>query len=189
MHHYSLKACLICAIGLATFGLGAHAEDSPLPRPDIEITRGVPFFPQKVMGCGPAALAGILAYWDVPVTLEEITREVFNPRLKGALAMDLALAAERRGLAADSYSGNLDDLRRLILLHEPPIVFLNLNTRLFPQGHFVIVTGYDGPGAAVVAHTGIHPNERIPVAEFMKAWEKTGYWTVHIRPREKPVPS
>jgi ABC-type bacteriocin/lantibiotic exporter with double-glycine peptidase domain len=148
------------------------------------IIDGVPFYPQEELGCGPAALASLLAYWGRAVSLEEITQEVSLKNLKGSLPMDLELAAKRHGLAATSYTGSLKDLRLHLGKGQPVIAFLNLRWRIFPQGHFVVVTGYDEIHSELVIHSGNDAYRRIPVESFFNAWAKTGFWSLLILPEE-----
>ena len=156
---------------------------------DTVFTPGVPFYPQEELGCGPAAVASLLAYWGRPVSLEEITQEVYLEKLKGSLPVDLMLAAQKRGLAAVSYSGGLDDLRLHLKRNQPVIAFLNPGGRLFPRGHFVVVTGYDETRRVITAHSGTFPNQKFPAKTFLKAWVGTDYWTLLIHPKETPQPS
>src|SRR5512139_1189114 len=72
----------------------------------------VPFFPQDEYQCGPASLAGVMNYWKVPVTPDEIAREIFSRTARGTLTIDMALYAERKGLTARQYRGSWDDLRK-----------------------------------------------------------------------------
>lgn len=162
---------------------GGPAFSEPIPD-QKRIIAGVPFYPQEDMGCGPAAVASLLAYWGHPVSLEEITQEVSLKNLKGSLPMDLELAAQRHGMAATSYTGSLEDLRLHLRKSQPVIAFLNLRWRIFPQGHFVVVTGYDENHSDVVVHSGDDAYRRIPVETFFKAWAKTGFWSLLILPKE-----
>jgi ABC-type bacteriocin/lantibiotic exporter with double-glycine peptidase domain len=148
------------------------------------ITTGVPFFPQEELGCGPAALSSLLTYWGHPVTLEEITREIELKELKGSLPLDLELAARNHGLSASSYAGSLEDLRSHLNKKQPVIAFLNLGWRIFPQGHFVVVTGYDDILSELVMHSGDVAYDRVPVDRFLNAWSKTGRWSLLILPKE-----
>jgi ABC-type bacteriocin/lantibiotic exporter with double-glycine peptidase domain len=168
---------------LLFFADGRTASSAPLPSEDSLIA-GVPFYPQEELGCGPAAVASLLAYWGHPVSLEEITQEVYLEKLKGSLTIDLERAAQKRGLAVSSYPGRLEDLLLHLKKNQPVIVFLNLRWRLFPQGHFVVVTGYDGTHSTVIVHSGEQAYGRMPVETFLNAWSKTGYWNLLILPRE-----
>ena len=162
---------------------GPIASSAPRP-PEESLIAGVPFYPQEELGCGPAAVASLLAYWGHPVSLEEITQEVYLEKLKGSLPIDLEQAAQKRGFAVLSYPGRLEDLRLHIKKNQPVIAFLNLRWRLFPQGHFVVVTGYDETHSMVILHSGELAYERMPEKTFLNAWSKTGYWNLLILPRE-----
>jgi len=157
---------------------------SETPLTEAWITAGVPFFPQEELGCGPAALSSLLTYWGRPVTLEEITREVELKQGAGSLPLDLELAAIRHGFAAESYAGSLEDLRHHLSRNQPIIVFLNLGWRVFPQGHFVVVTGLDEARSEILMHSGEVAYQRISYDRFMNAWSKTGRWSLLILPKE-----
>jgi len=183
-YHSTLAGHLL--LGFATllfFADGRTAFSEPLP-PEESLIAGVPLYPQDELGCGPAAVASLLAFWGHPVSLEEITQEVYLEKLKGSLPIDLERAAQTHGLAVSSYPGRLEDLRLHLQKNQPVIVFLNLRWRLFPQGHFVVVTGYDEIHSMVIVHSGDQAYERMPVKTFLNAWSKTGYWSLLILPRE-----
>ena len=183
-YHPSLIGYLLFGIStLLFFADGRTASSAPLPSEDSLIA-GVPFYPQEELGCGPAAVASLLTFWGQPVSLEEITQELYLEKLKGSLPIDLERAAQKRGFAVSSYPGRLEDLLLHLQKNQPVIAFLNLRWRLFPQGHFVVVTGYDGTHSMVIVHSGEHAYERMPVKTFMNAWSKTGYWNLLILPRE-----
>ena len=50
---------------------------------------------------------------------------------------------------------------------------------LYQQNHFMVVVGYSEQG--ILAHTGRAKEKGIPWDDFIKSWEKTGYWTLLIR--------
>jgi len=147
----------------------------------------VPFFDQEDRLCGPASLAAVLHYWQnktgtAKTPLSEIAQATFLPAFGGALGADLARFARGAGFTADSYPGDLADLRTHLLDGRPPIVFLNLGYRRFPTGHFVVVTGLDADG--VLAHSGSQPNAHFAYDDFMAAWAKTNYWTLTLHPKD-----
>ncbi len=185
MRYYLRTGCLAFGITTLLFFVNGRAVFSEPLHVEKPLITGVPFYPQEELGCGPAAVASLLAYWGRPVSLEEITQEVYQKKLKGSLPMDLEWAAQRRGMDASSYGGGLEDLRSHLNKHQPVIAFLNLRWRLFPQGHFVVVTGYDEIHSTVIAHSGDEAYKKIPVETFLKAWSKTGYWSLLILPKEE----
>ncbi|HTN43267.1 MAG TPA: C39 family peptidase [Nitrospiria bacterium] len=183
-YHPTPKGYLLLGIATLLFFADGRTAFSEPPPSEESLIDGVPFYPQEELGCGPAAVASLLAYWGRPVSLEEITREVYLEKLKGSLPIDLERSAQTHGLAVSSYPGSMDDLRLHLGKNQPVIVFLNLRWRLFPQGHFVVVTGYDGIHSVVIVHSGDRAYERMPVDTFLNAWSKTGYWSLLILPPE-----
>lgn len=144
----------------------------------------VPFFPDDKDQCGPATLASVLTFWGVPTDPQDLRKEVYTPRLGGALPMDLLLAAQTRGLDAAIYSGGLDDLKSELAAGHPLVAFLNLGSALFPQGHYVVVTGYDDRRQGVYVHSGPLRDDFVPYERFLRSWEKTGRLTLLVLPDE-----
>lgn len=142
----------------------------------------VPYFPQQVGLCGPASLTSVLKYWREEISVEEVTRAVYLPELKGALGMDLTRFARKMGMRAESYAGSLPDIKDHLSQGIPLIAFLNLGGRVFPIGHFVVITGIDETREEVIVHSGSEENKPISYQTFIAAWEKTNYWTLQVLP-------
>lgn len=164
----------------AARGPGASASAGwPAPPP---LFLNVPFFSQQDNLCGPAALASVLHYWRDTTTVEEISRAIYLPQLKGTLGIDLAHFARDKKFNAAFYNGSLADVRRHLERGIPLVAFLNLGYRLFPAGHFVVLTGLDERKEEVIVHSGLEPNKPIAYKDFMAAWKKTEYWTLEVVP-------
>jgi ABC-type bacteriocin/lantibiotic exporter with double-glycine peptidase domain len=149
----------------------------------------VPFFPDDTDQCGPAVLASVLTYWGVrtdPVALKE---EIYLPRLKGTLPLDLMLAAQARGLKAEIYEGGLDDLKSELEAGRPLVALLDLGFAIFPQGHYVVVTGYDDRRQGVYVHSSLEKDVFIPYERFLRSWDRTGRWTLLVTPPESRLRS
>lgn len=149
----------------------------------------VPFFPDDTDQCGPAVLASVLTYWGVrtdPVALKE---EIYLPRLKGTLPLDLMLAAQARGLQAEIYEGGLDDLKSKLEAGRPLVALLDLGFAIFPQGHYVVVTGYDDRRQGVYVHSSLEKDVFIPYERFLRSWDRTGRWTLLVAPPESRLRS
>ncbi|MBI3802556.1 MAG: C39 family peptidase [Nitrospirae bacterium] len=153
---------------------------SSAPEPPLLLQ--VPYFPQQVGLCGPASLTAVLTYWHEAVSVDEVTRAVYLPQLNGTLGIDLALFARKKGMRAESFVGSLDTIRDRLSHGIPLIAFLNLGYRIFPVGHFVVVTGIDEGREEMIVHSGDEENKRIPYRTFMAAWEKTEFWALQIVP-------
>jgi len=145
----------------------------------------VPFFAGTDHLCGPASLASVMNYWRVPVSVEEVTREVFREDIRGTLPFDLGRFARERGLTAISYTGDPQDLKGQIKGGHPLIVFVNLGNSLFPVGHYLVVVGYSADGKWLFAHSGGRRNQRIALERFLSAWQKMDYWTLLVLPRQE----
>ena len=142
----------------------------------------VPYFPEQVGLCGPASLASVLNYWREETTVEEVARAVYLPQLNGVLGIDLTHFARQKGMRAESYTGSLSDIKEHLSRGVPLIAFLNLGVRVFPVGHFVVITGLDEAREEVIVHSGTEANKPIPYQTFIAAWEKTHYWTLQVLP-------
>jgi ABC-type bacteriocin/lantibiotic exporter with double-glycine peptidase domain len=146
---------------------------------------GVPFYPQLAYQCGPASLAAVLNYWGGRVTPDEIATAIYSPRLKGTLSLDMWQYARAQQFQADMRSGSLEDLEALVHANIPVIAFLNLGYDWLPGGHFVVVVGLDPEKGSVITYSGKEQNSRIPYDRFLKAWRKTNFWTLVVRPKSE----
>jgi hypothetical protein len=164
--------------GFEAAGHATLARGSPAQPATSSNHVAVPFFPDDTDQCGPATLASVLSYWGVrtdPVALKE---EIYLPRLKGTLPLDLLLTAQSRGLEAEIYEGSLDDLKSKLAAGRPLVALLDLGFAIFPQGHYVVVTGYDDQRQGVYAHSSLEKDVFIPYERFLRSWDRTGRWTL-----------
>lgn len=153
-----------------------------LPSSEQALRLNVPYFPQQVGLCGPASLTSLLSYWREEISVDEVARAIYLPGLNGALGIDLTRFARERGMKAESYAGSLSDIKDHLSRGIPLIAFLNLGGRIFPVGHFVVITGIDEGREEVIVHSGTEANKPIPYQTFIAAWEKTHYWTLQVLP-------
>ncbi len=151
-------------------------RESDTPR----IIHNVPFFPQEDFQCGPASLAAVFNFWGIPITPEEIAKEIFSPAARGTLTLDMMEYPKRKGLKAIYYQGSMEDVRSKIHSGYPLIVLVDLGFLIYQQNHFMVVLGYGEHG--VIAHSGKEPFKRISLKRFMKTWSKTDFWTLWIHP-------
>jgi predicted double-glycine peptidase len=141
----------------------------------------IPFYPQTSYQCGPASLAGALSYWGIKVTPDEIAGEIYSDSARGTLSIDMVLYAQKKGLMAIQYEGNIDDLRKNIDSGYPIIVLVDYGFSLIQTNHFMVVIGYNEHG--VIVNSGKDKNKFIVERDFMNSWKKTGFWTLLIKPR------
>ncbi len=152
------------------------------PPTDARIIGNVPFHQQETYQCGPSALASVLNYWNIPVTPEQIAEDIFSKSARGTLNLDMILYAQGKGLYAEQYRGSVESLKTDIDAGFPLIVMVDYGFSLYRQNHFMVVVGYSDQG--IIAHTGREKEEGILWYDFLRTWEKTGYWTLLIKKSE-----
>jgi len=153
---------------------------TPPPGGDREVLLQVPLFPQKRFHCGPAALAGVMNYWNVGVTPEEIARALSTDRHRGTLSLDLYLYAKKRGLKVELLRGGMKALIRSLDGGYPVIVMVDSGMGPLQKNHFMVVVGYNGKGLFVNTQ-----NEReifFSYAEMDRIWRRTNYWGLLVYP-------
>jgi len=144
------------------------------------LIENVPFFPQEAFQCGPTSLAGVLNYWRINVSPEEIAGGIYSPSAGGTLTLDLILYAERKGLKTIQYKGSIDDIKNKIDAGYPVIVLVDLGLWVYQQNHFMVIVGYFESG--IIANSGKDRFKSIDLNHFNKIWEKTNFWTLLITP-------
>ena len=142
------------------------------------IIENVPFYPQTSYQCGPASLAGVLNYWGVMVSPDEIAKEIYSTTARGTLDIDMVLYAQRKGLLATQYEGNIEDVRKHIDSRHPIIVLVGYGFSLIQKNHFMVIIGYNDHG--FIVNSGKDKKKFISEMDFLKSWEKTKFWTLLI---------
>lgn len=173
-------ACLFS--GCAPFRVPPGQKSGPR---DTQVRLSVPFFPDDTDQCGPSALASVLGYWEKPEAPDSLRREIYRSNLKGSLTVDLLLAAESRGLAAELLNGSLDRVRAELAAGHPLIAFVDAGYSFYPSGHYLVLTGYDDRRQRVFAHSGLKRDQEMSYRRFIKQWKKTGQWTLLISPPQR----
>ena len=144
------------------------------------IIENVPFYPQEAYQCGPASLAGVLNYWQVAVSPEDIASEIYSESAKGTLDVDMVLYAERKGLKVRQYGGNIEEIKSNIDLGHPVIVLVDYGFWVYQQNHFMVVVGYNENG--IFVNSGKERLKLISFKRFLKSWKRTEFWTMLIQP-------
>ena len=141
--------------------------------------RDVPFYPGEDNQCGPVSLAGVLNYWGVPVTPEEIAGDVFSASAGGTLNIDMVIYPQKKGLHAEQYTGSMDDIRKNIDRGYPLIVLVDYGFSFFQRNHFMVIVGYNEDG--VIVNSGDKREKMIPLDNFLRTWRRTNFWTLLIK--------
>jgi ABC-type bacteriocin/lantibiotic exporter with double-glycine peptidase domain len=171
---------------MSMLGPGCAGKDFSEVRPGIE-TRGhyienVPFHRQGSSDCGPAALASVLAFWGRPVSMEQITANIYLPQLRGTLPMDMERFARESRFETASSAGTLDRLKARLRADIPVICLVDLGFSLYRRPHYTTVIGFDDVNAVVIMHDGLERNKLMSYEVFDRAWARAGRWMLDIRP-------
>jgi ABC-type bacteriocin/lantibiotic exporter with double-glycine peptidase domain len=177
-----MKVNLLSFLFFIIFLLSSCTTIEEIPEANhTHIIESVPFYPQDTYQCGPASLAGVLNYWGVLITADDIAKEILSESAKGTLTIDIVLYAQMKGFNATQYKGDMDDLKKNIDANYPIIVLVDYGFSLYQANHFMVAVGYNKHG--VIVNSGRNKNKFISEKDFMKAWEKTKFWTLLIKPK------
>ena len=146
------------------------------------VIEDVPFYAQTSYQCGPASLAGVLNYWGIKVTPDEIAEEIYSTSARGTLDIDMVLYARKRVLLVTQYEGTIEDLRKNIDSRHPLIVLVDYGFSFMQKNHFIVVIGYNDHG--VIVNSGKKKGKFVLEEDFLKSWERTKFWTLLIKPSE-----
>jgi ABC-type bacteriocin/lantibiotic exporter with double-glycine peptidase domain len=165
---------------LLSFFYSCAGPSSNLPGQPARVIEGVPFFPQEEFQCGPASLAGVLNYYGWKISPADIAAEIFSRHARGTLDMDMVFYARKKGLKAERYAGDFEDLRRNIDSRRPLIVMIDRGFWVYQSLHFMVVVGYDQ--GSIVVNSGKEERKFVSRDSLAKTWEKTKFWTLRITP-------
>lgn len=160
-----------------------RATASALPQP-VELT-DVPFFPQEEYQCGPAALATVLDAAGAYVTPDDLTPEVYLPKRKGSLQLELIGAARRQNRIPYVLRPELESVFAEVDSGNPVLVLQNLSFWWYPEWHYAVVVGFDLAGDRIVLRSGREKRHVIPLEIFERTWRRSHYWAMVAMPPDR----
>ena len=163
----------------------AGVESQPLsPHPVTHTISGVPFFSEATLRYAPASLAGVMSYWGKEVNIDDFLGFKNLSAIFKSPPDEPEESAWNQGLSVWTYRGSLADLRNHISLNHPVVVFLNEKSRVFPDGQFIVVTGFNDRDREIFAHSVSEPNKVVAYDRFVERWAKADFWTLLILPKD-----
>jgi hypothetical protein len=160
---------------------------SPQAHRSVELA-ATPFFPQRKLQCGPAALATLLGASQVSVTPDELEPLVYLPQRRGSLQVEMLAAPRKYARLPYSIGRNLSDVLAELDAGRPVLVLHNYGLPFWPRWHYAVVIGYDAEADSVLLRSGTTERQRLSAATFMRAWDNGGRWAmIALRPGELPV--
>ncbi len=148
---------------------------------DAKVIENVPFVKQKDWFCGPAAMASVMRFYGLNISQDEIAKEVFTPKLKGALISDMEYYAREMGFKAETKNGDLNMLISFINEGIPPIVLVDIGKWIVSQPHYYVVYGYNKSKNTFLLNTGYESNQVISFSRLGKEWEKMNRLMLVVR--------
>ena len=179
-----LSAVLVSA-GCATPQVTALLERRPPALPEHAELTTVPFYPQELYQCGPAALATTLTYAGVATSPEALIPQVYVPQREGSLQAEMLAAARRHGLVAYRLAPRLQDVLHEVAAGTPVIVLKNLAFSFAPRWHYAVVVGYDVPREEIILRSGTIQRLTMTLTNFERTWARSEYWAMVSAPPER----
>jgi predicted double-glycine peptidase len=149
----------------------------------------VPYVRQQKQGCGAAAVAMVMQYWQiqgVPLRARAadpmfVYQMLYDPSLRGESGADMMRylrdhAFDAFGIDADwnDVAGNLARGRPVILCVRPNGSRNSL--------HFVVAVGLDDDGRVTIHDPARGPNLRMRVSSLDQEWRGSGRWALVAAP-------
>lgn len=185
MKAFSVRLLVVAVLSAVLSGCAGKAGIG-WPRPegrfsDLYLIAEVPFYPQKVHQCGPAALAMALSWSGVSVSPRDLTDAVFTPSRKGSLQSAM-VAAVRRNDRIACLLAEPEDLIDEVAAGHPVIVLQNLGLSWVPVWHYAVVVGWDAAAGEVILHSGTTHYKPTAFRTFERTWARSGFWGMLVLP-------
>ncbi len=156
-----------------------------------DIWLDVPFVKQEKDGCGAAAIAMVIEYWQrhegqpagASPGAAQILSVLGSRAAHGIYAADMTRTFEQNGFRAFAFAGKWDDLEEQLEKGRPLIAAVQ------PEGsgslHYVVVAGVDDGERMVLLND---PAQRKLLKEdrarFEREWRASGNWTLLAVPAQ-----
>ncbi|MFO1425421.1 MAG: PA2778 family cysteine peptidase [Steroidobacteraceae bacterium] len=171
------RGCVAALLALATGCAALPGRIAwPTPPPRAVELAAVPFFPQRVDQCGPAALATVLAYAGRDVDPDRLRPEVFLPGRRGSLQLEMQAAARRHGLIPYRIATRMPAIAAALADGRPVLVMQNLAIPSVPYWHYAVVVGLDPAAGRVLLRSGRDRRHRMGEGRFDDSWRWAGRW-------------
>ncbi len=139
---------------------------APPENPARELV-AVPFFPQTIHQCGPAALATILGWSGVAATPEDLVSQVYIPGRRGSLALELVAATRRAGRVPYELTPDPAALFAEVQSGTPVLVLQDLGVAWLRRWHFAVIVGFDPERELVILRSGTQRRRVESQARFL----------------------
>jgi tetratricopeptide (TPR) repeat protein len=146
----------------------------------------VPFHPQELHQCGPAALATVLGASGLTADPADLTERVYVPGRRGSFQAELVATTRILGRIPYVIDGSLDAIAAEVAAGRPVLVLQNLALPSLPRWHYAVVIGVDR--RRVTLRSGRKAALAMSHRAFLRSWNWAGRWgLVSLRPGEWPA--
>jgi tetratricopeptide (TPR) repeat protein len=146
----------------------------------------VPFFPQTIHQCGPAALATVLGASGVDATPEQLAPLVYIPGRRGSLQVEMLAAARSQGRIAYVLEPAFSQVQAELAAGNPVLVLQDLGALGIRRWHFAVVIGHDIDRDLVILRSGTRRRQILRGSDFRRTWQAGGNWAAVVTPPERP---
>jgi predicted double-glycine peptidase len=192
-----LLSAVVCtgALALSAATVTAASTESPsTARSEAPVLWiDVPFVHQVKDGCGSAAVAMVMQYWDrkqnrtsgPAADANKIQSRLFSPSAHGIYAGRIQQYFEHSGYRAFAYHGQWSDLERELKHGRPLIVALKMPGVRGPL-HYAVVVGIDSARGFVFLNDPARGKMyRVSRQGFESEWSPTQNWALLAVPQQK----
>ena len=180
---------LRCILGLVLFSAAGVGFALPAETPSLWID--VPFVAQVKNGCGSAAMAMVMEYWEKKTGRSasgagdagKIQAALYSPAEEGIPASAMKRYFESAGYRTFAFVGDWGELGHHLERGRPLIVSLKASG---PRGplHYVVVVGIDSAkGYIYVNDPAQRKMLRLSREGFESEWSASEHWTLLAVPR------
>jgi tetratricopeptide (TPR) repeat protein len=172
------RALLLALPGflVATGCASLPAPDPPAGTAARAELRDVPFHPQALYQCGPAALATVIGDAGIAIDPDDLISEVYVPARQGSLPAEMRAAARSRGLVAYPLAPSIDDLIAAVDAGYPVLVMQNLGLNWWPVWHYAVVIGYDLEREYMILRSETDRRRLHAIDTFQRTWARADRW-------------
>ncbi|MBL8199698.1 MAG: PA2778 family cysteine peptidase [Chromatiales bacterium] len=176
----------LTALAASTWLAACTGIDQLVPEdPGHELTQ-VPFFPQTIHQCGPAALATVLGTSGVNATPEQLAPLVYIPGRRGSLQVEMLAAARSRGRVAYVIEPAFSAVQAELAAGTPVLVLQDLGALGIRRWHFAVVIGFDPERDVVILRSGTRRRHILRRSDFLRTWQAGSNWAAVVTPPERP---
>lgn len=180
----SVRSLVLCCTAVITLsacgGLGTRVTTLPpgftTLRKPLTLQRG-----PEGYDCGPEAVQAVFEYHGVSVPLADLIKELYDPKRKGTLTLQVPPVVRRYGFEPLLDNGSIGALKRAIDAGFPPIIMVRFSETL---AHFFVVSGYSDAGRQIVCEDYDYKKLLIPYDRLLPIWKKADNFFMVLRPIE-----